>query len=146
MKNLLEWIKNRLGFRNDFKNDYIFSIYCGAWGMYATWVVNDLSDTREKKEFHAWWRTEDTPYYAEETYVWAVDEEDVKRVLMKKYKIKENGGFELLGFKQVWPEEEKKLNSTPKTPSLSMEEIEDMMRDIQKHKDLQEYGVVINRT
>ena len=136
MKKVLELIKRMFTRRNDFKDDYIFSVYSGAWGMDATWVVNDLSDTREKKEFHAWWRTEDTPYYSEETYVWAVDKEDVKRVLMKKYKIKENKGFELLGLKQMMPREEKKPNSTPKTPSLPRKEIEDMMREIQQHKDL----------
>lgn len=130
---MLDFIKRVFTRRDDFKDDYIFSIYSGACGMYATWVVNDLSDTREKKQFHAWWRTDDTPYYAEETYVWAVDKEDVKRVLMKKYKIKENSGFELLGLEQL-KTEEKNQSSAPKASSISYEETIEMMKELRKRK------------
>lgn len=70
MKNLLEWIKNRLGFRNDFKNDYV-------------------SDEQKEQLFRVIWRTKDTGWYANETRVWAVSEEDVKRVMMKKYRLKD---------------------------------------------------------
>jgi len=101
MQNLLKWIKTLFIRRNDFKDDFISCIHYDAWGFSATWTVNDLSDTRKKKFCHAWWRTEDLDHFAEETYVWAVDEADVKRVLMKKFKIDESRGFELVGLRWI---------------------------------------------
>lgn len=119
MKNLLEWIKNQLGFRNDFKNDYV---HCIEYGIGVIWVVNDLSDERKKWFFRVIWRTEDTGWYANETMVWAVSEEDVKRVMMKKYRLKERD-FEEFRVFRIYPKD----NPSLKTPEMSWKEYRELL-------------------
>lgn len=84
MKNLLMWFKGLFGHRDDFKDDYVCHIDITG----ATWVVNDLSDTREKQKWNVIWRTEDTGWYANETQVWAACEDDIKGILAKRFKLK----------------------------------------------------------
>ena len=119
MKHLIESIKNILGFRNDFKNDYI---HCIEYGIGVTWVVNDLSDERKKWFFRVIWRTKDTGWYANETLVWAVSEEDVKRVMMKKYRLKEKDFEEFRVFK-IYPKD----NPSLKTPEMSWMEYRELL-------------------
>lgn len=82
----------------------------------------------------------DRGYYSHNIIVEASSEEEIPNILAKFCSCKVSD-IELGPLYEIKP-----LDSTPKSKGLSREEIKETIALIQQHKDLQEYGVVINRT
>ena len=79
-------------------------------------------DTRKKRRYRAIWRTEDTGYYANETYVWAACEEDIPDILRKFFKMKKDEKFTEMRVFKVIP-----LDTSTRPSNVSKEKWREML-------------------
>ena len=87
------------------------------------------------KKYRITWRSPDCGYYGHRGIIWAQSENDILTTLAKICSCEVND-IELGVCYEIKP-----LDSTPKSPGLSREEIKNVMNLIQKHRDIQEYGM-----
>ena len=125
-KNLSGWFKRLFTCRNDFKNDYV--CYIDHTGV--TWVVNDLSDIRKKQLYRVLWRTNDTGFYANETNVWAAEEDDIKGILIKRFKLKKNIHFIDFKVYLIYPHN----NKQPTSAKMSQQEYDEIIKMMKELK------------
>ena len=92
------------------------------------------------KRYRVAWRSPDCGYYGHNGIVEVSSEGEIPKVLAKICSCKVSD-IDLGPFYEIKP-----LDSTPKSKGLSREEIKETIVLIQKHKELREYGVVINHT
>lgn len=87
------------------------------------------------KKYYITWRSPDCGYYGYNGRVWAQSKNDILTTLAKICSCEVND-IELGVCLEIKP-----LDSTPKSPGLSREEIKNVMNLIQRHRDIQEYGM-----
>jgi len=97
-------------------------------------------DSQTKFLYRVAWRSPDCGYYGYNGIVEVSSEEEIPNLLAKICLCKVSD-IDLGPFYEIKP-----LDSTPKSKGLSREEIKETIELIQKHNDIREYGVVINRT